>query len=388
MYIIGLMSGTSADGIDAALCEVHGEPALVKARILDAFTVSYSPEMRGEILAACQTHSSNVLSLCLLNFRLAEHFAHAVHTLVKRSLVQVDLIASHGQTVWHQVEADGRVSATLQLVEPAVIAERTGITVISNFRARDVAAGGQGAPLIGYIDWLLMRRASGWRAVQNIGGMANVSFLPPLDQREQHSIVFDTGPGNALIDAAVMLLTSGEKTYDDDGEMARRGSIDRAWLEALLTHPYFQRTPPKTTGRELFGSEMAARLVAEGQAKGLSPEDTVATLTALTVESITRAYQQFAPASLSDVVIGGGGQRNPVIVEGLQQALRIPVLSHEALGISSDHKEALAFAVLAHETWHHRPGTMPAQTGASHPVVAGQITPGDNYLRLIRETWT
>lgn len=387
MHIIGLMSGTSADGIDAALCQITGEPPHLHTRILDALTVPYTADMRSRILAACQPQTSSVDALCLLNFQLAEQFAETAQVLIGRNTVAVDLIGSHGQTVWHQVEADGRVAATLQIVEPGVIAERTGITTISNFRTRDVAAGGQGAPLIGYLDWLLLRRERGWRAVQNIGGMANVTFLPPLDQPEASALVFDTGPGNALIDAAVLQLTDGAQSYDDGGAMASQGTVDREWLDRLLQHPYFERTPPKTTGRELFGTQWAAQRVDEAQARGLSPEDLIATLTALTVESIVQAYQRFAPASIADVVVGGGGRHNPVIMAGLTERLGVPVFPHEDLGISSDHKEALAFAVLAHETWHHRPGTFPTQTGARHPVVLGQITPGENYARLSRETW-
>jgi anhydro-N-acetylmuramic acid kinase len=387
MYIIGLMSGTSADGIDAALCQISGTLPQLSAHILDSITVPYPTETRARILAACQPHTSSVDTLCLLNFELADAFADVTMTLMERNNVSVDLIASHGQTVWHHVDADGRVNATLQIGEPAVIRERTKITVISNFRARDVAAGGQGAPLIGYVDWLLLRREKGWRAVQNIGGMANVTFLPPLNEPDREVLVFDIGPGNALIDAAVGLLTSGVQTYDANGEMAQRGKPDRVWLDALLSHLYFHRPPPKTTGRELFGSEMARELVEAGLARGLSPDDIIATLTALTVESITSAYARFAPAPIEDVVIGGGGQHNPFMMEGLLRILEVPVLRHEAFGVNSDHKEALAFALLAYETWHNRPGTLPSQTGARHPVVLGQITPGDNFERLIRETW-
>lgn len=387
MNVIGLMSGTSADGIDAALCAIEGAPPRLSARILHALTIPYTADQRQRILEACQPTTSSVESLCLLNADIGAWCADAVETLLAQTGGSADLIASHGQTVWHAVQVDGQVAATLQIGEASVIAERTGLTTISNFRARDVAAGGQGAPLTGYVDWLLLRHDQHWRAVQNIGGMANVSFLPPLTV-EAEPIVFDTGPGNALIDAAVMRLTEGAQTYDRDGEMALHGEIDEAWLEELLQDPYFARVPPKTTGRELFGSAFAAAAYDEGLRRGLLGRDIVATLTALTAESIARAYRQFAPASVGEVIVGGGGRHNPTLLRQLRDALGgIPVQPHEAIGINSDHKEALAFAVLAYETWHHRPGSLPAQTGARHPVILGQITPGDNYVDLIRATW-
>lgn len=385
MKVIGLMSGTSADGIDAALCRIDGAPPKLDARVLSAITVPYTAEQRARILAACQPQTSSVVDICLLNVDLAEWFAQAVAQLLAQTGETVDLIASHGQTVWHEVRPDGRVAATLQLGEASVIAERTGVTTLSNFRARDVAAGGQGAPLTGYVDWLLLRHETRWRAVQNIGGMGNVSFLPPLNLPNSAPLVFDTGPGNALIDAAVHHLSSGQQTYDENGRLAASGQVDQAWLEMLLVHPYFQRSPPKTTGRELFGTETALRLVAEGHARELSPEAIIATLTALTAHSIADAYARFAPAPIDEVIIGGGGRHNPILLRMLQVALGDVVLrTHEDLGISSDHKEALVFAVLGYETWHQRPGSLPAQTGALHPVVLGQITPGENYAALLR----
>lgn len=386
MRVVGVMSGTSADGIDVALCEIEGAPPRISARIVDAMTIPYQAE-RQRILEACQPTTSNVESLCLLNADLGEWISEAVLRLLQRANSPADLIGSHGQTVWHAVQPDGHVAATLQLGEASVIAERTGITTISNFRARDVAAGGQGAPLTGYVDWLLLRHETHWRAVQNIGGMGNVSFLPPLTV-EAEPLVFDTGPGNALIDIAVSRLTEGRMTYDRDGEIAQYGEIDDDWLETLLEHSYFERLPPKTTGRELFGTAFAEQLYDEGLARGLMGRDIVATLTALTARSITNAYQRFAPAPIGEVILGGGGRHNPTLISMMQHQLKeIPIRSHEDIGIDSDQKEALVFAILAYETWHNRPGSLPVQTGARQPVVLGQITPGDNYADLIRQTW-
>jgi anhydro-N-acetylmuramic acid kinase len=392
MLIIGLISGTSADGIDAALCEFKGEPPHLQARILHAMTEPYPPDLRQQVLDACVPASSRIDAICQLNYALAEQFASVALKLIEQAGVKaadVDLIGSHGQTVWHSVLENGTVNATLQLTEAAVLAERTGITTISNFRARDIAAGGQGAPLTSYLDWLLLRHSDHWRAVQNIGGIGNVTFLPPLLDKYSSPLAFDTGPGNVLIDAAVTQLTGGAQTYDRDGTLARSGQIDAAWLESLLQHPYYERQPPKTTGRELFGTGMALQLVEEGQKRGLNPQDIVATLTALTVHSIADAYRRFAPAPVSEVILGGGGRSNPTLVHLLRALLTpTPVLTHEDIGLSSDHKEALVFALLAHETWHARPGNLAALTGARHPVIMGQITPGDNYVRLLKKTWS
>lgn len=392
MLIVGLMSGTSADGIDAALCEVSGAPPNLHARIVHGISVTYPAGFQARILRASQPESGSVDELCKLNFALGELFADAVLRVIADSghhAHEVDLIGSHGQTVWHNVEADASVSATLQLTEASIIVERTGITAVSNFRPRDIAAGGQGAPLTAYVDWLLLRHPTKWRAVQNIGGIGNVTFLPPLSDTTSAPRAFDTGPGNALIDSMIVQLSDGAQAFDQDANLARRGRIDEEWLQELLAHPYYGMKPPKTTGRELFSKVMASNLIAEGQRRGDDPASIVATVTTLTAQSITDAYANFAPAPIGEVILGGGGRHNPVMVDLLAGLLQpIPVLTHEDIGMDSDNKEALVFAVLAHETWHARPGTLPALTGADHPVVLGQITPGANYTSLSRKTWT
>ncbi len=391
MKIVGLMSGTSGDGIDTALFEITGEPPQIQAVMLAGETLPYDDLFRQRILTACSPTESRVDAICELNAAVGERFAAAaLHIIHKAELSpeQVDLIASHGQTIWHQVAASGEVTSTLQIGEAAIIAERTGVTTIHNFRPRDVAVGGQGAPLTGYADWLLLRHPEKWRAVQNIGGMGNVTFLPPL--REEHAVpmAFDTGPGNALIDAAVYKLTNGQQTFDVDGTMAQHGKIDEEWLESLLANPFFKRQPPKTTGRELFGTEMARALVKEGLHRNLNPDSIVATVTTLTAQSIADAYLHFAPHPVDEVILGGGGRHNPAMVALIQGFLGgVPVLTHEDIGLDSDFKEALVFALLAYETWHNRPGTHPALTGAKSPVVLGQITPGKNYVELLKKTW-
>lgn len=391
MLIVGLMSGTSADAIDAALCEIDGHPPQLSARIVHAVTFPYPDGFQTRILDACLPEKSRVDTLCQMNFDMGELFAAAALQVIKEAGLtpqDVDLIGSHGQTVWHMVQPDGRVSATLQITEAALLAERTGITTISNFRPRDVAAGGQGAPLTGYCDWLLLRHPAVWRAVQNIGGMGNVTFLPPLSDTTHGPMAFDTGPGNALIDAAVTILTGGAMAFDKDGALAKQGRIDEDWLQTLSMHPYYHARPPKTTGRELFGAEMAAEMVVEGQARGLDERSIVATITAVTAASIADAYQRYAPGPVKEIILGGGGARNPALIGLLGSLLPgVSVMTHEDIGLDSDNKEALVFALLAHETWHVRPGNLPSLTGAAHPVVLGQITPGRNYPALIRKTW-
>jgi anhydro-N-acetylmuramic acid kinase len=378
------MSGTSADGVDIALCEITGQPPKLEASVLEAKTVPYEKVMRERILHACQPETGRVDVIGQLNFDLSSFFAD----VIMQAGYDADLIGSHGQTVWHNVDESGQVTSTLQIGSAAVLAEKTGMTVINNFRERDVVAGGQGAPLTGYVDYLLLRHESKWRAVQNIGGMGNVTLLPPLSDAATEPLAFDTGPGNALIDIAVNHLTDGVLTYDRDGQMAAAGRVAGNWLEELLDHPYYRRKPPKTTGRELFGTEMALKLVAEGQAHGYTANDIVASLTALTTHSIAQTYRDFLPKQIDEVIIGGGGASNPALMQMLRDILDpTQVITHEAIGLSSDFKEALVFAVLAYETWHHRPGTLPAQTGASHPTVLGQITSGRNFANLIQQTW-
>jgi anhydro-N-acetylmuramic acid kinase len=391
MKVIGLMSGTSADGIDVALYEITGEPPQLSANVITTYFEAYPRGLRNRILKSCQWDTSRVDEICILNVDLAEFFSNAISTMLQNADIlpsDVDLIGSHGQTIWHNVDTNGVVTATLQITSGSVIAERTGITTVNNFRERDVAAGGQGAPLTGYADWLLLRHDTHWRAVQNIGGMGNVTFLPPLNDTTSQPIAFDTGPGNALVDMAVSILTDGEQTYDADGQMASQGQIHEEWLTNLVEHPYLQRTIPKTTGRELFGEQMAKEMVEHGKTLNLSPADIVATITMFTSVTIADAYQHHAPHPIDQVILGGGGRHNQAMVSMLQGLVGdVPVMNHEDIGLDSDFKEALVFALLAYETWHGRVGCLPSQTGATHATVLGQITPSTNYKALIRRTW-
>lgn len=385
LRVIGLISGTSADGIDAALCEIDGAPPCVIARIIRGQILPYAPALRERVLAAMQAGCADARELAVLNVEIGKAFAVAAKALGSED---VDLIGSHGQTIWHQVEPDGRVTATLQIGEAAVIAERTEITVINNLRARDIAAGGQGAPLVSYLDWLLLRHKTEWRAVQNIGGIGNVTFLPPLNEPDAPLIGFDTGPGNALLDNLAELLSDGRMSYDEGGQWAAQGRVDSDWLAEMMGHPYYHQPPPKTTGRELFSLEMADALREAGSKRGLDEASILATVTALTAESIAAAYRDFAPAPIAETILAGGGRLNRTLVAMLRQRLApMSVSLSDDHGIDGDFKEALLCAVLAYETWHNRPGCRPEQTGAAHASVLGQITPGRNYADLIQRSW-
>jgi len=388
MLIVGLMSGTSADGVDVAICDIRGRPGDFQVELVSGFAYAYEPEMRRRILASCDPTESRVDEIATLHVDLAALFADCTLRAISAanmSLDQIDLIGSHGQTLWHNVLPSGAVNASLQIVEAAVLAERTGITTISNFRARDIAAGGQGAPLTSYVDWLLLRHPSHWRAIQNIGGMGNVTFLPPLQDGESEPVAFDTGPGNAMLDVAVSHFSGGKLNFDRDGGYAKRGRVNEEWLEELLRHPYYARDYPKTTGRETFGTAAALALVEQAQGNGLQAAEIIATLTALTATNIADAYRRFAPAPIREVILGGGGRHNPIMVGMLRQLLApASVLNHEDLGMDGDFKEALVFAVLAYETWRGRPSTLPQMTGARHASVLGSITPGTNFPTIAR----
>ncbi len=387
MLVLGLMSGTSADGVDAALVELRGAPPRLRWRLLHLTSMPYPADLRAELFACFRPETGAVDRLCALNVALGRAFADAAQACIRAAGLRpsdVDLIGSHGQTLWH-IPAGARAS-TLQLGEAAVIAEATGIPVISNFRARDMAAGGQGAPLVACVDTLLFSDAALTRTALNIGGIANFTYLPARGASDTSApgmrdavepFAFDTGPGNMLIDDAVRRLTDGAQSYDRDGAIAARGQAHDGLLAELMAHPYLAQRPPKTTGREVFGAQFGAQVWARGRAFGLSGEDIVATLTLFTATSIAQAHRAFLPCLPDEVIVSGGGARNATLVRFLSQALApARVRLSDELGMPAEAKEAVAFAVLAYETWHGRPGNLPAATGARHAVVLGHITPG------------
>ncbi len=388
MRVIGVNSGTSVDSIDVALCEilpdVQAGPRELTLRLLAQEEQPYPSALRERVLELCHTRECRLDDLTELNFLLGEAFAAAILAFLHTAGIserEIDVIGSHGQTLYHLVEP-GRTRSSLQMGEPAVIARRTGATVVANFRVADIAAGGQGAPLTAYLDALLFSSADRSRALQNIGGIGNVTFLP-AGSSPHGAYAFDTGPGNALIDYGARHFTGAP--FDRDGALANTGQVDEEMLAEVLTHAYFQQAPPKSTGRELFGDDFAANLIARGLERGQGPADIMATLTALTAESIAAAYRVFGPARLDDVLVSGGGAYNPVLMARLQRALPdTRVGSFDAVGLPASAKEAVLFALLAYESVHGRPANLPRATGATSPAVLGQIVPGANYRELCR----
>lgn len=369
--VIGLMSGTSVDGIDAALVRIQGGGPGVKLHTEHFATYPFEPAVREAIFTLFRPETAHVAQICQMNFVLGEVFAQAALQLmadagVKRE--QVDLIGSHGQTVWHEpnpVDAAGiSTRSTLQIGEPAVIAERTGVVTVADFRVRDIAAGGQGAPLVPYLDYCLLRHDKLNRATQNIGGIGNVTYLPAGCGAEEIR-AFDTGPGNMIIDALCSELFG--LSFDRDGAIAATGRVDEALLAELMAHPYLAQQPPKTTGRELFGVQFARQLT-----RRAAPADLVATATAFTARSIADSYRRFL-GPVDEVMVGGGGARNPVLMRMLAEALPDSrVMTHEAVGINSDAKEAIAFAVLANDCVLGLTTNVPGATGG-RPAVLGKV---------------
>lgn len=378
MLILGLMSGTSADGIDAVLADIQGTPPHLEWRVIAHITRPYPDALRGEIFSCFRPEGGSVDRLCALNFALGGAFADVALACISAAHVNPDdvaLIGSHGQTVWHI--PDGDRASTLQLGEPAMIAERTGITTVSNFRTRDMAAGGQGAPLVAYVDALLFSHPTLTRSCLNIGGIANFTYVPARTIERRRMFAFDTGPGNMLIDDAVARMSNGACQYDTGGAIAASGVVNDTLFEELMDHPYLAVHPPKTTGRELFGRQFGERVWERARTLGLIDADIVATLTMFSAASIAHAHRQFCPIFPDEVIVSGGGARNATLLRFLAEQLRpARVLLSDELGLAAEAKEAMAFAVLAHETYHGRPSNLPEATGARHPVVLGAITPG------------
>jgi len=378
MRVVGLMSGTSADGVDAAVVEISSR----KVQLLAFDTFMYPASLRRQILGLCRPESARLDDICHYNFVLGEVFADAVINLCSKSgicLGSIDLIGSHGQTIYHQPSGKryGRktIRSTLQIGEPSVIAQRTGITTVADFRPRDMAAGGEGAPLVPYADYVLFKHKRLARAVQNIGGIANVTFLPGGCTQDD-IIAFDTGPGNMVIDGIVHLITGGRKRYDAGGKMAAQGSMDKPLLNEMLLHPFLRRRPPKSTGREEFGADFVERVYHQAGKKGLADADIVATVTALTAKSIAQAYHRFLKTMPDELILCGGGSHNRTLVGMLHGELPdVKMLSTDDFGISVDAKEAVSFAILAWATIKGMAGNVPTATGAERPVILGKIVP-------------
>jgi anhydro-N-acetylmuramic acid kinase len=382
MLVLGLMSGTSADGIDVALARISGAPPRVKAQLLNHTAVKFPAQVRAEILRVAEQRAITAGELSQLNFRLGQLFAAAVKTACQRfrvALSSVGLIGSHGQTIFHQgVPAKylGALTAsTLQIGEAAVIAARTGVTTVADFRPADMAVGGQGAPLVPYADYLLYGDRKLGRASLNLGGIANVTVIPAGAAREK-VFAFDTGPANMLIDALVAHFSRERKKFDEGARMALAGRAIPGLLDELMRDPYLREAPPKSTGREYYGAAYVRRVLALGRRFGAKPNDLIRCVTIFTALSVVDALNRFVTRTtkIDQLIVSGGGARNPLIMAQLGAALPgVEVLPSSRLGVPEEGKEAFAFALLAYETFHQRAGNVFSATGASGPAVLGKI---------------
>ncbi|MBI4458497.1 MAG: anhydro-N-acetylmuramic acid kinase [Acidobacteria bacterium] len=392
MLVAGLMSGTSADRIDAAIVELHGLGWNTHIRLRAFRSVPYPPQVRRRILEISGGASAPASEISQMNFLLGELFAQACRSVCQRAAIplqQLRLIGSHGQTIFHQNRparlAGYAVRSTLQIGEPSVIAERTGVTTIADFRPADIAAGGQGAPLVPFFDYLLYRHPRRGRVALNIGGIANVTAIPAAGKPE-NVIAFDTGPGNMLLDALVRRLSNGRLSYDRLGALARQGRISEPLVRGLLRQKYFRRPPPKSAGREQFGQPYLERYFFPQFAhsrQGLL--DALATATAFTAAAIAEAIRAFILPNfpIHECFVSGGGLKNRFLIAQLDQRLReearragkpaVRILPSDSSGIPADAKEAVAFAVLAYHTYRRQPSNLRAATGARHPAILGKI---------------
>jgi anhydro-N-acetylmuramic acid kinase len=369
------MSGTSADGVDAAVIDYAKD-------VLDVLafeTFAYPAALQKAVFKLFNPNTARIEDICHLNFVIGEVFAQALINLCKKSripLSSIDLIGSHGQTIYHNPKGTqfGRkiLRSTLQIGEPCIIAQRTGITTVADFRTADIAAGGQGAPLVPFADYILFADKNKNRVIQNIGGIANLTWLP-AGGKVDDIIAFDTGPGNMIIDALAHLSTNGKLNYDVNGRLADVGTIDEQLLAELMKHKFLQKRPPKTTGREEFGQQFTKRLFQKYRKKH-HRADPIATAAAFTAKSIAEAYKRFLPDRVDEVILCGGGSRNPSLVKMLTKYVApAKVIVMDDLGINADGKEAISFAILAAHTIRGIPNNFPSATGARKPVVLGKI---------------
>jgi anhydro-N-acetylmuramic acid kinase len=421
MLVLGMMSGTSADGIDVALARISGAPPNLQIRLLDHTSVTFPEALRKRILYVAEQNEITSGELSQLHFRLGHIYADAVVAACKKFRIpprRIDLIGNHGQTIFHQGAPvpylSARTSSTLQIGEGSIIAARTGITTVSDFRPADMALGGQGAPLVPFADYTLYRHPKIGRVSLNIGGIANITVIP-AGARPDQVFAFDTGPGNMLIDALVQQFTRGEQRFDKNAALARSGQLNRRLMKALLRDPYLKLKPPKSTGREYYGQAYLKKLLALARHFKVKPDDVIRTVTMFTAVSVADALHRFVlpKHKIHELIVSGGGAHNPLMFEGLSVfvigpprdiyssararrifiEMRVPaspqsseprtkqvpfpfvsVLPSSHFGIPTEAKEAFAFALLAYETFHQRPGNLPSATGARGPAILGKIS--------------
>jgi anhydro-N-acetylmuramic acid kinase len=381
--VLGMMSGTSVDGIDVAAVRISGAPPNLAAQLEAHHHTPFPAHLRERILQVAEGKSTTTADLSELNFLLGEQFAHAALQACKKWRVpprQVALVGSHGQTIFHLGTSSrfaGRVRqpSTLQIGDISVIAQRTGITTVGDFRPADMAAGGQGAPLVPFVDYLLYRDQKVGRVALNIGGIANVTVIPAA-ARPADVFAFDTGPGNMIVDALVNHITRGKQTFDRDASIALGGRTVPALLSRLMRDPYLRKKPPKSAGREQFGRDFVRELLDWGHKHRAGAADLVRTATMFTSLSVSDAFRRFIVprAKIDELIVTGGGARNPLMIAQLSAALPgIDVVNADRFGVPVEAKEAFAFAVLAYETYHRRSNNLPSATGADRPVILGKI---------------
>jgi anhydro-N-acetylmuramic acid kinase len=382
MTVAGIMSGTSADGIDVAVVRIGPGRLRPKLTLLAHEGFRFPAALRRAVLAAMNAESTSTAKLARLNWRLGMAYAEAVRATVAKHQVKLDLIGCHGQTLYHQPRAESyagrKFACTWQAGEPALLAAAAGVPVVSNFRPADMAAGGQGAPLVPLLDYALFADARRGRVLQNIGGIANLTAIP-AGAAQDAVMAFDTGPGNMVIDWLAQELFG--KRFDRNGSTAAQGTVLTTVLAAALRNPYFRLKPPRTAGREQFGRAYAAKFLTACRRQSKKPEDALATATALTAETIAGSYKEFVRRAMRgkgvDYIVSGGGARNATLMAMLAERLEplgCDLAASEAFGLAAEAKEAAAFALLAWQTWNHLPGNVPAATGASRPAILGQVT--------------
>jgi anhydro-N-acetylmuramic acid kinase len=382
MIVAGVMSGTSADGIDVAILRIRPIKGRPELKLIAHEGFRYPTALRGAVLAAMNAKSTSTAELARLNWRLGIAYAEALKTTIGRHQITLDLIGCHGQTLYHQARAASYAGKTFactwQVGETSLIAAQVGVPVVSNFRPADMTAGGQGAPLVPMLDYVLFADSKRGRVLQNIGGIANLTAMPAGCTADE-LIAFDTGPGNMVMDGLTQKLF--KKPYDRNGSIAARGQVLNSVVEQMMRNSYFATKPPRTAGREEFGREYAAKFLAACQRASRKPEDALASATALTAESIAQSFKQFVMKSMQgkpvDYIVSGGGAKNATLMRMLNERLQplgCSLTTSDEFGLPTEAKESAAFALLAWLTWHRLPGNVPAATGAKRAAILGQIT--------------